>query len=83
MNDRERRIRERAFDLWQQGGGQQGQHAEHWVQAEREIDEEDKAGTAGNKPESRDSVVVDGTPAAKAGPKRNERRRRPKARQDE
>jgi hypothetical protein len=52
MNDRERRIRERAFDLWQQGGCVHGHDLEHSQAAEQAIDAEETAGTGmgGNKP---------------------------------
>ena len=36
--DREDRIRKRAYQLWQQEGSPQGRPDDHWLQAEREID---------------------------------------------
>ncbi|WP_075293241.1 DUF2934 domain-containing protein [Pararhizobium arenae] len=41
MENREQRIRERAHSLWQSDGGIDGRHDEHWLQAEREIDNGD------------------------------------------
>lgn len=38
---RERRIRARAFELWQREGSLDGRTLGHWLQAEREIDEDD------------------------------------------
>ena len=38
---RERRIRQRAFELWQREGSLDGRTLGHWLQAEREIDTED------------------------------------------
>ena len=35
----EERIRERAYHLWRQSGGQQGSEMDHWLQAEREMAE--------------------------------------------
>lgn len=35
--DREARIRQRAFDLWQANGMPEGREMEHWLQAEREV----------------------------------------------
>lgn len=35
-DDRERKIRERAYELWQQAGSPEGQHEEFWRQAEAE-----------------------------------------------
>ncbi|MCR6502779.1 DUF2934 domain-containing protein [Shinella sp. CPCC 101442] len=41
MNDpRERRITARAFDLWQAEGSLEGRSLSHWLQAEKEVDEE-------------------------------------------
>jgi hypothetical protein len=40
MNDeRDRRIKARAFELWQQSGAIDGQSLVHWLQAEQEIKE--------------------------------------------
>jgi hypothetical protein len=45
MDDREQRIRDRAYAIWQREGRPEGQEREHWQQAMREIDGE--AGRAG------------------------------------
>lgn len=37
---RERRITARAFELWQAEGSLDGRSLSHWLQAEKEIDEE-------------------------------------------
>lgn len=37
---REDRIRNRAYELWDADGRQQGSHEHHWHQAAREIDDE-------------------------------------------
>jgi len=37
-DDREDRIRKRAYELWQQEGAPEGKPDDHWLQAEREID---------------------------------------------
>lgn len=39
-SSREDRIRDRAHQLWQQDGQLDGNHQDHWLQAEHEIDEE-------------------------------------------
>lgn len=44
-DNREDRIRARAFALWEAEGCPEGRHAEHWHQAERDIDE---AGSSGD-----------------------------------
>lgn len=38
MDEREDRIRARAYELWEAAGRPEGRQAEHWEQAEREID---------------------------------------------
>jgi hypothetical protein len=58
-DERERRIKERAFELWQCEGSLDGLSLGHWLQAEREIQEKDEAGEA-----SRDQVDVVGLAAA-------------------
>ena len=39
--DRIQRVRERAHRVWEEAGRQLGTDAEHWAQAEREIEAED------------------------------------------
>lgn len=39
---RQDRIRTRAHQLWEQSGKADGSHEDHWHQAERDIDEEDR-----------------------------------------
>lgn len=41
--ERTRRIQERAHSLWEKEGHPPGRDAQHWFQAEREIDAEDAA----------------------------------------
>jgi hypothetical protein len=38
MPDRENRIKRRAHEIWEREGRPHGRDAEHWRQAEREID---------------------------------------------
>ncbi|CAK7255568.1 MULTISPECIES: DUF2934 domain-containing protein [unclassified Shinella] len=45
-DERERRIKARAFELWQREGSLDGRSLGHWLQAEREIQEEDEAEAA-------------------------------------
>ena len=42
-DERTRRIQERAHSLWEQEGQPHGRDAQHWSQAEHEIDAEDAA----------------------------------------
>ncbi|CAK7256361.1 MULTISPECIES: DUF2934 domain-containing protein [unclassified Shinella] len=58
-DEREGRIKARAFELWQREGSLDGTSLGHWIQAEREIQEEDEAEAA-----SRDVVGL----AAAANP---------------
>lgn len=46
QDERERRIRARAFELWQREGSLDGHSLGHWLQAEREIQEEEEAEAA-------------------------------------
>ena len=41
MTDKEDRVRQRAYEIWQRSGQQEGSALEHWLQASREIDAED------------------------------------------
>ena len=38
--DKQRRIRERAYEIWQREGRPHGRDAEHWQRAEAEIEAE-------------------------------------------
>ena len=58
-DEREHRLKERAFELWQREGSLDGRSLGHWLQAEREIHEEVEAEAA-----SRDVVGL----AAAANP---------------
>ena len=39
MQDREQKIRERAYEIWDREGRPLGRELEHWTQATREIDQ--------------------------------------------
>ena len=39
-NDTEDRVRQRAYELWEQHGRSEGHEAEFWLQAERELNGE-------------------------------------------
>lgn len=43
----EEQIRKRAFELWQEHGGEEGYEAEFWLQAERELKGSWKSGPVG------------------------------------
>jgi hypothetical protein len=42
--ERERRIRERAYFIWEHEGRPEGRHLEHWRRARVHIEEEDGTG---------------------------------------
>lgn len=42
--DREERIRARAYEIWEREGRQEGSHEAHWQQAERELQEDSGEG---------------------------------------
>lgn len=77
-DERTKKIRDRAHALWEQAGRPEGQDAEHWSQAEREVVAEDEAqpaapekGTArrGRKPKAAvDEVSVDAPKARRGRP---------------
>ena len=49
----QRRVRDRAYALWEQEGRPEGQAERHWLEAEAELrDEQDpqRQGSAGNRP---------------------------------
>jgi hypothetical protein len=39
--DREERVRARAYEIWEREGRQDGGHEAHWQQAEKELREEE------------------------------------------
>ena len=39
-DDREQKIRDRAYALWEAGGGEHGRHEEHWAHAEQDVGRE-------------------------------------------
>jgi hypothetical protein len=41
---RDERIRERAHQIWEREGREEGSHDAHWQRAERELDEEEREG---------------------------------------
>lgn len=40
INDEEERIRQRAFELWEEAGRPEGKEYTHWIRARKEIAEE-------------------------------------------
>jgi hypothetical protein len=62
-SDREERIKQRAYALWQSEGHRHGRHEDHWHRAEREIAAEEAGPGALSKAPRRAARVA--KPAAK------------------
>ena len=88
--ERNRKVRERAYGLWVAGGHQDGRSDEHWAQAEREIDAEErpaelktsaavKAAAGGAAPEK--APARPAVPAGAVKPAASAKARAPKKRQ--
>ncbi|WP_129793836.1 DUF2934 domain-containing protein [Sphingosinicella sp. CPCC 101087] len=45
-DDREQRVKQRAYEIWEQSGRPSGRHDDHWDQAQRELEEEDQGRSA-------------------------------------
>lgn len=60
-DDREQRIRRRAYEIWEALGCPEGGQQEHWTQAEAEILDQESQGT-GSVPEGAEELDPDGTP---------------------
>lgn len=78
-SEKEKRIRDRAYEIWEREGQPAGRHDEHWRQAEAELaaetQSEEGAAAAGNKPASdpADTSTAKPVPAAPAAPARRSR----------
>ena len=51
-SDTERKVRERAYELWVEGGRPHGKSDDYWVQAEREVHGRNVTGTAATSAKS-------------------------------
>jgi hypothetical protein len=67
-SDRDERIRQRAYRLWEEAGRPEGAAQDHWDRAAQDLDREDaeiqRAGAAGEKP----GVKTGPTPASEKPP---------------
>jgi hypothetical protein len=50
MASREERIRKKAYELWEQAGKPEGREADHWAEAERQLNAEDGSAVGGINP---------------------------------
>jgi hypothetical protein len=64
-SDREERIRQRAYAIWQAEGHQHGRDEDHWHRAEREIAAEDAEMSKAPRRASRPAKVTDKSVATK------------------
>ncbi|WP_282026919.1 DUF2934 domain-containing protein [Limimaricola cinnabarinus] len=74
-DDREERIRKRAYELWERDGSPEGQNDAHWHEAAREIDaqmqdESRSAGDAGPEPDVHKSDEDNSGPGTPEPPSR-------------
>lgn len=73
MDDREDKIRARAYEIWERDGKQSGHHDRHWSQATDEVDGEAQSGPLGDilndKPISQAAQPDDMPPARSPQPK--------------
>jgi len=65
--DREERVRARAYEIWEREGRQEGGHESHWQQAEKELREEEAG-----EPQQEEEATAEPEPTA-ATPKRKRR----------
>ena len=71
--DREGRIRHRAYDIWQEEGCPEGRHHEHWLRAEREVTSTDDALDASNTGTGAPGEAGEPPAGAQATPRRRGR----------
>ena len=67
MADRDARIRERAYQLWEDEGRPEGRMYEHWGEAERQIAQEDATITAPAQPDEVPPASAPEEPAPMSG----------------
>ena len=72
-SEKERRIGERAYALWEAEGQPHGRHEEHWRRAAREIEAEESARAVMTRPARRTSQRT--APNSGSRPAQRERKR--------
>src|SRR5205085_11943614 len=71
-SDREERIKQRAYELWQSEGHGHGRHEDHWHRAEREIAaEEGGPGRTPSRPSRSGKAATPKSAAARAARSRS------------
>jgi hypothetical protein len=70
MASSEDRIRQRAYEIWEQEGRPHGEDMKHWLQAFQEIAASaDAGGQPAKKPRSKKAVAADVSPKTKGADK--------------
>jgi hypothetical protein len=70
MTDREDRIRQRAYEIWEQEGRPQGEDMRHWLQAFQEISASvDADSQPARKPRAKKATATDKTAKPKVASK--------------
>ena len=64
-DDREDRIRARAYELWQRDGSPEGRENDHWIEAEQELDAENTGAGSAVSPEPAPQPSKGGTGSTK------------------
>jgi hypothetical protein len=68
QSDRDARIRDRAYQIWDREGRRHGQDEAHWQQAKREIEAEEATAAAGRKAPGRSTRARKAPVASEANP---------------
>ena len=67
MPDREQRVREIAYRLWEQEDRPSDQDKQHWVTAERIFDAQERMGATPDAAMARDQAKANRAPTRRAG----------------
>ena len=83
-SEREERIKQRAYELWQSEGHGHGRHEDHWHRAERDIAAEEAGSGGARRRTSRSGKTASvksaaATPARSRSPSSETRGEKPKA----
>jgi hypothetical protein len=70
-DDRDQRIRERAYAIWERQGRPEGRHDEHWSQAAEEVDGESGAEDRASPQPSDGASSSSKRPPAKGAPRKS------------
>lgn len=71
--EREDRIRQRAFEIWEREGRPEGLQKQHWLQAEREIEQEQDSAVETGRTSSDNAGTTDQLPRWEGPPENRPR----------